>query len=394
MLRAMRRLLVAAGFLSSLVASPAAAAFPDVPASHAYREAIEYVQREGVVSGYPDGTYRPEQTINRAEFTKIVVGAAFDYDPGRDPSDFDIYALAGVPFSDVEHGAWYIPYLREARQRAVIDGYPDGTFRPGQNVNFAEAAKIVVRSFGLATTPGEPWYRPFVGKLAELQAIPTAIRRFDAPLTRGEMAEIIWRIRAARRDRPSLALDAQGSLCTPFEEPSLPGIDMEEVRRVWLSWMNEERAKEGLHPYRLNPQLNRTALLWSAFSAERGEMSHRRPGQTAYYDYAMITEWFRGLGLEFANVNRVTYSENIGRSPYRCAEPVCTQELLAAIRSTFDFYMAEKDQAEQPHYTSVMNRYFHEIGVGIALGSDGQYYITTHYATAITPDPPPLCHES
>ncbi|MEK7563157.1 MAG: S-layer homology domain-containing protein, partial [Patescibacteria group bacterium] len=56
----------------------ALAAFSDVSSTHPNAEAIAYVKAEGIVSGYPDGTYRPNQTINRAEFVKFVTGTQFN----------------------------------------------------------------------------------------------------------------------------------------------------------------------------------------------------------------------------------------------------------------------------------------------------------------------------
>lgn len=51
--------------------------FSDVPFNHLNAETIDYVQANGIVSGYPDGTFRPDQTINRAEFVKIITIATF-----------------------------------------------------------------------------------------------------------------------------------------------------------------------------------------------------------------------------------------------------------------------------------------------------------------------------
>ena len=80
----------------------------------------------------------------------------------------------------------------------------------------------------------------------------------------------------------------------------------------------------------------------------------------------------------------VTYSENIGYGPFNCSESDCTDELIANIRSTFDFYMSEKDQSYRPHYNSVMNAYFKEIGLGITIDeSQNRYYLTVHYGTEL-----------
>ncbi|MFH0821038.1 MAG: S-layer homology domain-containing protein, partial [Candidatus Peregrinibacteria bacterium] len=55
---------------------PVKAIFLDVQ-SHPYEQAIEFVQQKGIVQGYPDGYYRPDQLINRAEFSKIVIESQF-----------------------------------------------------------------------------------------------------------------------------------------------------------------------------------------------------------------------------------------------------------------------------------------------------------------------------
>ena len=172
--------------------------FVDVVDGDAYFEALQYLKDEGVISGYPDGTFRPFQTINRAEFTKIIVGAT-GYNSSQDPSGYDIYALAGVPFSDAEKGAWYVPYLRKAVEGEIIDGYPDGTFKPAQEINFAEAAKIVVNGLGYETagqTEGEQWFAQYVRVLSAGKAIPQTINSFDQKITRGEMAELIYHLKS------------------------------------------------------------------------------------------------------------------------------------------------------------------------------------------------------
>lgn len=171
--------------------------FADVGEDDAYFEALGYLKEKDIISGYPDGTFRPYQTINRAEFTKIIIGSTGEgYSPLRDPSGYDIYSLIGVPFSDVENGAWYIPYLREAKDALIIDGYPDGTFKPAQEINFAEAAKIVVNAMGYETAGPDPseWYKPYVDVLSAKKAIPHTINSFDQKISRGEMAEMIYRL--------------------------------------------------------------------------------------------------------------------------------------------------------------------------------------------------------
>lgn len=177
--------------------------FSDVLSNHLNAEAIAYVKAEGIVEGYADGTYRPDTTINRAEFVKIVEEAIEDIviinACLEDPIDNE------PVFKDVPFGAWYEAYVCDAKGRRIIAGYPDGTFRPGINISFVEAAKIINIAFDLPfkTSESEEWYRPFVQKLAEENAIPTSITRFDQYITRGEMAEMIYRLKAGVKEKSS-----------------------------------------------------------------------------------------------------------------------------------------------------------------------------------------------
>jgi hypothetical protein len=63
-----------------------------------------------------------------------------------------------------------------------VSGYLDGTFRPEQNVNFVEAAKIIAIANGYSETASEnkdPWFRPYVNFLASDSAIPMTIQSFE-----------------------------------------------------------------------------------------------------------------------------------------------------------------------------------------------------------------------
>lgn len=200
-------ILLLAAFLTLAPIHTAHADFIDVSIGHLHHEAINYVQSQGFVSGYPDGTFRPDQDISRAEFTKIIVGAALNYSPDQDPSGFDIYALSGISFSDISSGEWYIPYLREAMSLNIINGYPDGTFKPSVKINFAEAAKIIVGAFKFETQSDPVWYKPFIEVLTNKNAIPEDITSPDQIITRGQMAEIIYRLHA--KEDPPLSIEEQ-----------------------------------------------------------------------------------------------------------------------------------------------------------------------------------------
>lgn len=219
--------------LSFCFSSVALAAFTDVNDSAPYAEAISYVESENIVSGYPDGTFGPDKSINRAEFTKIVISASFS------PETIEICTLSR--FVDVdEENDWFLPYVCTATENDIVGGYPDGTFRPGRNINLAEASKIILKSFGHTIATGDDvWFRPFIEGLAERNAIPTTIQDYDSFLTRGEMAEIIYRLKTESTDQPSMAYSGNGLV-----QKSTPPIEPSDVTETVASEESEDDSTE------------------------------------------------------------------------------------------------------------------------------------------------------
>ena len=361
--------------------SPSVFAYPDVHTSYSNHKAITYLSDNEIVKGYADGKFRPENLINRAEFLKIIIEGVIGTpsEPTRDC------------FPDVKVGEWYTKYICKAKELGVIKGYPDGNYRPANNINLVEALKIFVEAYNIPTQTAEPWYAPYINVMSESRYIPGSFSTFDQQVKRGEMSEIIWRVLEDVKDESYVtAENLQETNCYQIGDDVSSSIDMDQVRQAWLNTLNAERIKEGLHAYTLNDHLNRTATEWAQATRDKGYIDHKRPGITAYYDYNSIRDWFSDRGLVFKNVYRVTFSENIGAGSFSCSSSDCTSHVIANMQPTFNMYMAEKDKSYKPHYSSVMNGYFNEIGVGIAI-SGSKMYITTHYGTEIISNPLPIC---
>src|SRR5687768_12913883 len=88
------------------ITTAAHADFSDVPPTHPYKGAITWTQGVGIVDGYSDGTFRPDLTINRAEFVKIVIEATYE-DDNIASCLHNIDAL----FSDIPIQSWVAPYV-------------------------------------------------------------------------------------------------------------------------------------------------------------------------------------------------------------------------------------------------------------------------------------------
>jgi hypothetical protein len=177
---------------------PTVGAFTDVPYSAYFGEAIKYLKDNGIVQGYEDGTFGILKGINRAEFVKILEESKGHYDYGDTEAELDSCTLA-TSFSDVPKTEWFYKYVCLAVKQGLVSGYPDGTFRPADNINFAEAAKILamkflVPTFNYAGYTGNTWYEPYVNALQEYKAIPLSVDEPERIITLGEMAEMIWRL--------------------------------------------------------------------------------------------------------------------------------------------------------------------------------------------------------
>ncbi len=378
--------------LSSTVGTAFAGSKPldDVYATTPGREAIQYVIDHGIMTRNGDA-FHPDRNITRAEFIKAAVSAAV---PKQDIEACQFPPKR--PFADVPKGQWYGRHLCAAYERKWVVPGSDARFRPSDRITVGEASVFLRAAFGLPMqrqAKGKPWYASSIIALADVHAIPVTVESPQAYVSRAEAAEMIWRLNQKRRDEVSATSDALlSATCSDSAQEEIPQVDTEEVRRVWLQWINGERATQGLPAYRYDRHLSQTAALWSASAKEKGSMSHKRAGQSAYYDYNRMVQWFDTLGLSFKNENRSTFTENIGWGYYTCKEDDCTEEFLKGLRSTFDLYLSEKGKAYRPHYNSIMNPDFHIIGMGVAADpKTGKFYVTTHYATEITSHPPALC---
>lgn len=114
------------------------ASFPDVKDSSWYATAVKTLANLGIITGYPDGTFKPSKTITRAEFCAMAV--RFAVSTGRITSYF----------SDVKEGYWAAPYISTAAEYGWVNGYSDGTFKPGENIERYAVATIVNRMLGRA----------------------------------------------------------------------------------------------------------------------------------------------------------------------------------------------------------------------------------------------------
>ncbi|MFS0723820.1 NEAT domain-containing protein [Paenibacillus sp. 1P07SE] len=114
--------------------------FTDTDTHWAY-PSIARATQLGIINGYTDGTFKPNATVNRAEFAAII-SRAFELQLNTPSASFS-------DWNSVQD--WAKPFIEQAVAAGIINGYEDGSFRPGQQVSRTEIAVMIVRALGLPT---------------------------------------------------------------------------------------------------------------------------------------------------------------------------------------------------------------------------------------------------
>jgi len=165
----------------------AAPEFPDIEGNK-YEKDILRLASLGVISGYDDGTFRPEDPVKRQEFAKLLVemlglGSVANMMKGQ-----------AVPFADVPANSWASGYINVAVTMGIINGYPDGTFKPENPVTYAEALKMILAAIGYVPEGFTPLYWPvtWVIKAHETGLSKGIDAEAALPINRGTVAGLLY----------------------------------------------------------------------------------------------------------------------------------------------------------------------------------------------------------
>ncbi len=212
--------------LLALAFSGAALGFTDVPAGHRFAPAIDDLSSRGIILGFADGSFRPDASVTRQQFAKMIVGA--------------LYLPAGTgdscPFPDVisSRGADLYPdhFVAVAAANQITEGYADGLFRPYTNISRAHVITMVVRALkgldpdslrpgpAVAILPGE--WNDLVGEHRENARLAYSSGLLDgldcwgiardplAPMPRGEVAQVLYRMKGLLPEGPEFVSSIRG----------------------------------------------------------------------------------------------------------------------------------------------------------------------------------------
>lgn len=178
--------------------------FTDVPPTHQNYVAIKYLNSEGILKGYEDNTFKPDQKVNRAEALKIILAGTGVEVPEQ---------VEGTSFTDVKPTDWFAKYIIKAKELGIVNGNPDGTFAPARTVARSEFIKMLLMSNGFKTenwadkdlfadVPKGAWFNPYMNYAGQAGLIVKDEKNNLYPsqeLTRAEVAEILFLMTVIRK---------------------------------------------------------------------------------------------------------------------------------------------------------------------------------------------------
>ncbi|GAB6274600.1 MAG: hypothetical protein STSR0004_14630 [Peptococcaceae bacterium] len=180
--------------------------FKDLPENHWAWEEIKKLFTLKIAGGYPDGTFKPENSVSRAEFTKMLVNAL---GISEEITDTPIFKDIGLPGSSTP---WYFGWVQAAAKADLVKGYPGNEFRPENFITREEMSVMLARALGQGrkSFPAvaalrafkdqeqiAPWANSFVGQAIEeglVTGYPDHTFKPQRNTTRAETCVLVFRI--------------------------------------------------------------------------------------------------------------------------------------------------------------------------------------------------------
>ncbi len=161
-----------------------AAKYPDIEGNKHF-EAIDTLSTLGILSGYSDGNFMPDELVQRDEMAKIIfVTATTLYDAGK----------GNVDFPDVSDLNWASGFISWCHTKDIVNGYEDGSFRPENNITYDEALKMTCAMLGYTDFNSDMW--PADVRTVALKQLNLGEKLEDlageAQITRAQAAQIIF----------------------------------------------------------------------------------------------------------------------------------------------------------------------------------------------------------
>lgn len=189
-------------FLSAILAvlllqTSAFAAFYDVDSNTEVGQAVQQLTKLGIISGYPDGSFHPDDTLTRGQMARIAVTMLGENTAAQTRSGNSV-------FTDVDQSHWANGYINYISELGIISGYPDGTFCADQVINYAQLLTILVRLLGYT---GEDvayrWPDGYINKANALNITGGIEFSPYEEVTRGNAAYLVYNALSAEKNSNS-----------------------------------------------------------------------------------------------------------------------------------------------------------------------------------------------
>ncbi|MET3575420.1 S-layer homology domain-containing protein [Bhargavaea ullalensis] len=338
---------------ATLPAQPAEAAqtahsFTDVPHTFWAHDEIMELTQLGALEGYPDGRFKPNALLTRAQGAKVLQAVTH----AEAPASFQTH------FRDVQPTHWAYPYIRELTYNGVFNNAD--RFRPQEHLSRAQMAKIIIEAFHIKvddndlahfvdTPAGE--YHGYITTLGELgitEGRPGG--RFDpnGPVSRAQFTAFASRaleFDQKRRDG-QIIYDEEDKLYVDLTGESLTRSNPSaQVGKESISLVNKERNQHGVAPLQEDSNLDAMAQLKAEEMAEKGYFDHKSP------TYGHVNEMAAMFGYSFSRIG-----ENIAWNQHSAEEVTAD-------------WMASKG-----HRANILDPRFTNIGAGFAMNKAGETY--------------------
>jgi len=162
------------------------------------QDAVSYLQERGIINGYEDGSFNPENSVNRAEALKIILEALGE----------EVTTPTTQEFTDVPVNQWFAGYVSKAKEKGIIKGYSDGSFGASKTVSKVELLKILIEAFeiDLSSYPVsdlyedaslDAWFASYLQYAKDNNLVDADANGNINPsqgMTRDEFSEVVYRL--------------------------------------------------------------------------------------------------------------------------------------------------------------------------------------------------------
>lgn len=168
-----------------------AATFSDVADDSPYKEAISTMVSLGLLKGYEDGSFRPNDTITRAEFAAVMTRAIGMEGVASGASSASIFT--DMTTNGVDH--WATGYVKIAYDKKIILGMGDGTFAPDAPITYEQAVKMIVCTLGREAAANEKggWPNGYILDANDINLTQNAtMSPTNSPAPRALVAQLVF----------------------------------------------------------------------------------------------------------------------------------------------------------------------------------------------------------